>query len=337
MCVSPSPPPDLPRVPRRRLAVALLFDADSAASIDVLRGAVGATVDDIDRIPPHITLVPPVQLPDGEIAAAWEAVRRAGRVIDGPLALHLGPVATFAPATPTIHLAVSAHEGLVALREASRVEAMVRPDKFGFVPHVTLREEAPAERIDAAVAALADLSLDVEIRRLWLMQFQPTAGSSGRWEPIGDVSLGPVRHRPSGTTQLEFAVSVTRDPATRSLIARVLDRDDIGIAPHPVVHRAIQQRTGRARVVTARLDDVVVAATEYSWLDGEATIHFVMTDTGHRGHGFGRAVVRHAFDDLLSRGVRIVDARATPDLPAEVLSAYGFAAVDAATWRVTLQ
>lgn len=324
-------------MPRRRLAVALLFDADSAASIDVLRRAVGATVDDIDRIPPHITLVPPVQLPDGEIAAAWEEVRRAGRVIDGPLALHLGPVATFAPTTPTIHLSVAAHDGLVGLRNASRVESMIRADKFDFVPHVTLREEASPERIDAAVAALADLSLDVEIRRLWLMQFQPTAGASGRWEPIGDVSLGRVQQRPSGTSRLELGISLTRDPSTRALIARVLDRDDIGIAPYPVVHRAVQQRNGQARVVTARLDDVVVASTEYSWLDGEATIHFVMTDAGHRGHGLGRAVIRHAFDDLRSRGVRIVDARATPDLPAEILSAYGFVAIDAATWRVTLQ
>ncbi len=60
------------RVPKRRLGVALLIPAPLDREIDGLRRAVGDGA--LGRIPPHLTLVPPVNVREdrlGEALAGW--------------------------------------------------------------------------------------------------------------------------------------------------------------------------------------------------------------------------------------------------------------------------
>ncbi len=70
--------------------------------------------------------------------------------------LRLGPLASFAPDTPTLHLAVGGDtERLVSLRDSVRRAPLDRPDRRAFVPHVTLRRslDDPAV-LEGALAAL---------------------------------------------------------------------------------------------------------------------------------------------------------------------------------------
>ena len=130
-------------MPRLRFGVALLVPAPWAAEVDGLRRALGSR--DLERVPPHLTLVPPVNVHVERVGQALAVLRRAAAQVR-PFRLRLGPVTTFAPVTPTLHLGVdgepSAVEALHRLRGAAFAPPLERSLTFEFQPHVTLAEEA---------------------------------------------------------------------------------------------------------------------------------------------------------------------------------------------------
>ena len=175
-------------MPRRRLAVALLFDDATAAVLDRRRRSLG--VDDLDRIAPHITVIPPVDLNVELVDPTWSAVVEACRGF-GPIRLTLGPGATFAPRTPTIHLAVGGEvDRLAELRDRIRRPPFPQREQWAFVPHVTLVERAPDELIDTELAALVDVRLDVVVDAVRLLEHLPRpAGGRNWWRPIDVAPL----------------------------------------------------------------------------------------------------------------------------------------------------
>ena len=60
---------------------------------------------DRERVPPHVTLVPPVNVNDRDVLARARRRSRAA-VPRRPFTLRLGPAVTFHPVTPTVYLAV---------------------------------------------------------------------------------------------------------------------------------------------------------------------------------------------------------------------------------------
>src|SRR5690606_7975814 len=139
----------------------------------------------LGRIPPHITLVPPVNVPEDAVDDALAALPRAARATR-PLDLRLGPAATFHPVTPVVYLAVSGDVGpLHGLRDRVFVPPLARPLTHPFVPHATLADEMAPARIPAAIAALADYVVDVRIEAVHLLE-----EDRGRvWRPIAEARL----------------------------------------------------------------------------------------------------------------------------------------------------
>jgi hypothetical protein len=78
-------------VPRRRLAVALLFEERVALELLTLRSAVGSP--SFDRVPPHITLIPPINVPASQMDAVMALLRQSAGVIRAFKA-RIGPVET---------------------------------------------------------------------------------------------------------------------------------------------------------------------------------------------------------------------------------------------------
>jgi 2'-5' RNA ligase len=168
-------------VPRRRLGVVLLVPPPHAVEIDGLRRALGDGA--LGRIPPHLTLVPPVNVRDEDVPAAIEVLRAAAADVDGPLSVRLGPAATFAPVNPVVYLEVEGDD-VQRLRDAVFVPPLERPLTWPFHPHVTLADEVTSvDRIDAAVAALADYVVDVTFEGIALLE----EGEGRTWSPIAEV------------------------------------------------------------------------------------------------------------------------------------------------------
>lgn len=164
-----------------RLGVALLLPADLAGEIDGLRRALGDGAR--ERIPPHITLVPPVNVREEQVDEAFAVLRRAAGTTP-PLSLTLGPPATFLPDNPVVYLHVGGELGpLITLRDAVFVGPLERPLTWPWVPHVTIADEAAPERIAAAVVALRDYVVEATFDSVHLLRETP-----GRiWQPVANA------------------------------------------------------------------------------------------------------------------------------------------------------
>ena len=300
-------------MPRHRLGVALLIPGRAAAEVDGLRGALGDG--SLGRIAPHVTLVPPVNVPDGRLGEALAVLRSAATAV-GSLRLRLGPVATFHPVTPVVYLAVGGDvDGLHRLRDGVFRTPLERTLTHPFVPHVTLADDMAPERIPPAVAALADAALDVTVDRVHLLREE-----AGRvWRPIADVPLAPAHVVGRGGLPLEVTVSGVADPEAAALLG-----DTGGGAPLAVV---------------ARRDGRVVGAA-HGRTGGRVTqlVGLVVAD-GERRQGVGGRLLAAVEAEARARGSEALEAL-VPGAPAAraLLAGAGWAAVDrdGRRWRRVL-
>lgn len=190
-----------------RLGVVLLVPAPVAGEVDGLRRALGDGA--LGRIPPHVTLVPPVNVRAEDMEEALSVLRRAAAGA-GPLVLELGPVATFWPESPVLYLEVGGEGAgeVAALRRRLGQPPLRREAGRPFVPHVTVCEESAPAAIHAAVAALGGYRATVVVDRVHLL----AEGPGRLWEPLADAALGPPAVVARGGLALELAVTDRADP-----------------------------------------------------------------------------------------------------------------------------
>jgi 2'-5' RNA ligase len=268
---------------RHRIGVVLLVPQPLATELDGLRRAVGAS--ERERVAPHLTLVAPVNLRDKELVAALDTVRRAAADAS-PLLLELGPATSFAPVTPTLHLAVAGPDvdGLHALRAAVMAAPLDRPEAHAYVPHVTLAQELePANRRDAAVAALGDWCEKVTFDRVHVLRQLP----DHTWVPIADAGLAAAGVVGRGGIEVSLSVTARPDPEAAALLA--VDGGAGG--------------DGRPFAVTARVGDRVAGAA-WGWTSGSVVIVAdLAVAAAHRNLGIGRRVLAAVEAEAAERGV----------------------------------
>lgn len=81
-------------MPRSRLGIALVLPEPARSEVFGLRRALGCP--SLNTQPPHVTLVPPVNVPEDDVAQSFELVRYVCMRTTS-LTLRLGPIETFAP------------------------------------------------------------------------------------------------------------------------------------------------------------------------------------------------------------------------------------------------
>ncbi len=194
---------------RHRYGVALLFDPEVSFEIRGLRRAFGAH----QRMEPHITLVPPINLHDHQLDQAMASLRTVGaslaRQLTGPLDVTIGPAASFDPVSPVLYLQVSGTEAMMAAltdTQAALHERVPfdRPPKFSYVPHVSIHEDCPSDRIQVGLEALRSFSIDTHIDRMWLLRDNP---EQDQWERVADVTFEQPAIRGNGGIALSFRIS----------------------------------------------------------------------------------------------------------------------------------
>jgi 2'-5' RNA ligase/GNAT superfamily N-acetyltransferase len=273
-------------VARVRLAAALLVPQPLATEFDGLRRALGAR--ERTRIAPHITLVPPATVGDRDLLVVLDALRAAGAAASGPIDVEVGPATTFAPATPTVHLAVAGDlDAIVAVRDALRVGPLDRPDRHDFVPHLTLAQEATPEAIAAATALLAGFREPIVFDRVHLLRHDGEPG----WVPIAEARLGPSATATRGRGGLEVAITVSGRLDLEAAALLAVDGAGAG--------------EGRPFAVTARRHGRVVGAA-WGWTNGAvAVVADLAVATANRGEGIGRHVLAAVVAEAVARGATV--------------------------------
>ena len=291
---------------RERLLVAVFVPPPLGVEVDGLRRALGDRA--LGRIAPHVTLVPPVNVPDGGFDAALDVVRAAASATE-PLRLRLGPAATFHPRNPVVYLAVGGPDAaaLGALRRRCFRPPLDRPVTHDFVPHVTVANRMAPDRIPAAVAALADYAADVVIDRVHLLRMEP----GNLWRPIADAPLAPPAVVGRGGLELE----VTGTDQVPPEAGRLLD------AATATVSGSAGPGVGAPWALTARRDGAVVGAAA-GWAAGAVLlVAGLVVAPGARRQGVGRHLLAAVEHEARARHCTAAEAQApvaagpTPCLP----------------------
>ncbi len=301
-------------VAKVRYGVVLLVPPPTSHEVDGLRRALGERW--LGRVPPHLTLVPPVNVRVDAVGAAVAALRSAASRVD-PLTLTLGPVRHFLPDNPTLYLAVGGDDDQLAalhrLRDAVFVPPLARPLTWPFVPHVTIHDDHPVDDIPTAAKTLAAYRCPVTFPAVHLLQEQRHGDAHRRWVPVAEVRLGSPRVVGRGGLELDLHVSGLLDPEAASTVATwpVPDVADVAPSDEPIAPdeadaglvRALHAVPPGCRtvVVTGRREGAVVGVA-VGWCGAGAThLDHVVVDPAVRGQGIARHLVA-AFDDDTAAG-----------------------------------
>ena len=280
---------------RVRLGVALLLPLAVAGEIDGLRRALGAPA--LGRIAPHITLVPPVNVAEDCLPDAL-AVLRAGAAATAVFTLELGPPATFLPVSAVLYLAVRDGTAVAALRERVFRDPLARRIDRAFHPHLTITDDAPADRIAAALAALADYRATVTFDRVHLLREGP-----GRvWSAIAEAAFAAPAVIGRGGLEVELSVTERADPEAAVLL---------GVGARPMV-------------VTARRGGRVVGVARGRTWGEEGELDALVVDAEVRRQGVGSNLMAALESLAVERDCRLLRTRLQGDTLAVFLRARGW-------------
>ncbi|MFZ4516869.1 MAG: GNAT family N-acetyltransferase [Microthrixaceae bacterium] len=280
-------------MPRRRVAVALVPPPAVAAEVDTLRRAVGSG--QLRRIPPHLTLVPPVNVGVDDVPAVLELLAAAARPAR-PFRLVLGPAASFAPATPTVHLAVGGDlPALGALREALSADPLGRPDPRPFVPHVTLDPRVEHDRVDACLAALRSVELAWDVDAVVLLEHLAREDRPPVWVPVAEEPLGGPAVVGRGGLELALRAGSVVTPEVADLLGRPRPAEvavpDPGVRPLVVGARRRDGSAADGDLVGAAVGELLGPPDGVTLRGPVARLVHLVVEPSERGLGVGAQVL----------------------------------------------
>jgi 2'-5' RNA ligase/8-oxo-dGTP pyrophosphatase MutT (NUDIX family) len=173
-----------------------------------------------DAVPPHVTIVPPQQVPPGDVPAAVALVERAAQQV-APATVTLRGAGAFLPDNPVAYLVVDGGTAtLGALETALRAPPLDRRT-YRFHPHVTVAQDLPAADLERVVADLAGFRASFSLTEITLMREQ-----HGVWTPERVLPLGARAPADAPFAAAEAALVLLVDvPARTVLLARRTHRE----------------------------------------------------------------------------------------------------------------
>jgi 2'-5' RNA ligase len=136
-------------------------------------------------VPPHVTLLPPTEVPIGERAAISAHLARVAAA-HAPFDLHLAGTDTFRPISEVVFVAVARGVAECArIATDVRTGPLARPLTFPYHPHVTVAHDVPTDMLDMASSGLADLQ--AEFRVSSFTEFEQLPG--GAWAVAHEYPL----------------------------------------------------------------------------------------------------------------------------------------------------
>jgi 2'-5' RNA ligase len=281
---------------RRRLLVVVPVPGPTADKIDGIRQALGDP--SLGNIGPHITLVPPVNVRDDQLLEACVLLRSLAS--QPTLSSQIGPITSFAPASPVLYLEVTELAAIRSIRDRIFQPPLSRPLSNEFIPHITVMRRATDDQIEH-IPRLTDFTELVELVNVEILE--ESIDANGRhWSLLDDVALGSEFI--SGRGGLETVLTSSRRAGPDELARQGVD------ASADVVITASRH---------GQIVGVVTARSSHASLD----VSSLVVDEGHRGSGVGRSLVSRLLDVDASYGLNVTQGQGLPDVLVELLARLG--------------
>ena len=138
------------------------------------------------RIPPHVTLLPPTDVPSDSLPVIEKHLLSVA-MNEQEFDIRLRGSATFRPVSPVVFVPL-----VQGISECERLEAKVRSGPlhrdihFPYHPHVTVAHDLPADALDGAFDALARYEADFRVHGFSLFE----QDTDGTWRPQRDFVFG---------------------------------------------------------------------------------------------------------------------------------------------------
>lgn len=140
-------------------------------------------------VPPHVTLLPPTEIPAAALRAVEEHLASVAHR-HPPFEVHLSGPGTFRPVSQVVFVQVAA-----GLADCEQIEADVRSGPlyretpFPYHPHVTVAHDVPAEALDAAYEGLRGYDVGFTVSGFTMFE----QDRAGVWQPQREFTLDGAR------------------------------------------------------------------------------------------------------------------------------------------------
>jgi 2'-5' RNA ligase len=129
-----------------------------------------------ELIPPHITLLPPIDVDDSVLSQITSHFVELARN-HAPFRLHLRGTGTFRPVSPVVFVTVAEGiSGCETLAASLREGPLAVDAEFPYHPHVTVAQRLPEETLDRAFEELATFECSFEVDRFQVFRHDDTQG-----------------------------------------------------------------------------------------------------------------------------------------------------------------
>jgi 2'-5' RNA ligase len=166
------------------IGVAIAIPEPWAGQLQRYRASIGDTT--AEKIPTHITLVPPTELPDRDEIDRHLAAVAAGQ---DAFVVHLRGTGTFRPVSPVVF--VTLVEGISRCEQLAddvRRGPLAMDLAFPYHPHVTIAHHLPDRELDRAFEELAAFECTFPVTDFHLYVHDEEFG----WQPDRSFALQPV-------------------------------------------------------------------------------------------------------------------------------------------------
>ena len=141
-------------------------------------------------VPPHVTLLPPTEVPVADRPAITEHLAAVARA-HPPFDMHLAGTGTFAPVSQVVFVAVARGIGnCELLANDVRSGPLQRSLTYPYHPHVTVAHDVPPDMLDLAYSGLSDVSAEFRVGHF--TEFEQSDG--GVWKVAREYPLTGPRH-----------------------------------------------------------------------------------------------------------------------------------------------
>lgn len=166
------------------IGVAIAIPEPWATELQDYRTSVGDTT--ATQIPTHITLIPPAEVDDSDLAAVTSHLAGAATSVE-PFDIHLRGTGTFRPVSPVVFVTLA--EGISAcelLADAVRQGPLAVDLDFPYHPHVTVAHHLDDPALDRAFDELAGFECRFAVDSFSLYVHDQQVG----WQATHEYELG---------------------------------------------------------------------------------------------------------------------------------------------------